>query len=123
MRHSKPGLQQRGPQLVGAYLRRTAPSEERRLVGWALRSAPTASVASEAAPKANKGKGKSKPADDEVEVPLNELRAGRLEKVEAMRAAGVNPYAYTFAVTHSAAAFAEAFTGLGNARAVAVERA
>lgn len=47
-----------------------------------------------------------------VEVPLSELRAARLDKVAAMRAAGVNPFAYNFSPTHSAATFAEEFQHL-----------
>jgi len=42
-------------------------------------------------------------------VPVSELRLARLSKVSEMREAGVDPYAYTFAPTHSAATFAEQF--------------
>ena len=41
-----------------------------------------------------------------------ELRAARLEKVAAMRSAGVEPFAYTFAATHSAAALGSQFEAL-----------
>lgn len=43
-----------------------------------------------------------------------ELRAARLDKVAAMREAGVNPYAYAFAATDDSAALAERYKELGN---------
>ncbi|CAM9393329.1 unnamed protein product, partial [Phaeothamnion confervicola] len=39
----------------------------------------------------------------EEEAPVAELRAVRIAKVEEMRAAGVNPYAYTWQVSHTCA--------------------
>eukprot|EP00614_Pseudopedinella_elastica_P008240 CAMPEP_0172588094 /NCGR_PEP_ID=MMETSP1068-20121228/7041_1 /TAXON_ID=35684 /ORGANISM="Pseudopedinella elastica, Strain CCMP716" /LENGTH=643 /DNA_ID=CAMNT_0013383327 /DNA_START=93 /DNA_END=2024 /DNA_ORIENTATION=+ len=65
------------------------------------------------------GKGKKKPAasaaaSGESEENPRELRAARLEKVALMRAAGVEPFAYSFAPTHSSTSYAEAFRDLEN---------
>jgi lysyl-tRNA synthetase class 2 len=47
-----------------------------------------------------------------VSTPLDELRAAREEKVRAMRARGIEPYAYDYAVTHHAADVTAAFDRL-----------
>jgi lysyl-tRNA synthetase class 2 len=49
-----------------------------------------------------------------VEVPVREVRASRIDKAEAMRRAGVNPFAYAFQPTHSARALAAEFGRLAN---------
>jgi hypothetical protein len=71
------------------------------------------------APKAQKEKPKKqqqkkKPATQkptEETLSESELRANRLAKVELMRQAGVEPFAYTFAATHSAVELAAMYEG------------
>lgn len=70
--------------------------------------------------KAKSAKGKSgaqaasKNEGKEVVVPLREVRAGRIEKVEAMRKAGMNPFEYKFQTTHTGAELAAQFAHLAN---------
>jgi lysyl-tRNA synthetase class 2 len=58
--------------------------------------------------------GASGDASGDVVVPLREVRAGRIEKVEAMRAAGMNPFEYGFQSTHTAAELATQYAHLEN---------
>ena len=60
-----------------------------------------------------KGKGAKRGAQqDAVELSVDELMAVRLEKAQQMRAAGDEPYAYSFAATHLATQLAEEFASL-----------
>jgi lysyl-tRNA synthetase class 2 len=61
-----------------------------------------------------KGLKKKPPVSDnsDDEVPVRELRANRLAKVDEMIASGIDPYAYSFALTHSSAQLASEFDGL-----------
>jgi lysyl-tRNA synthetase class 2 len=49
-----------------------------------------------------------------VPLGLDEIRQVRLDKIQDMRAANVNPFAYTFEQTHKAAALQEAYKGLAD---------
>lgn len=76
------------------------------LVALKAKIAPPAAAASEAPKKEKKSGGqapkqKEKPKE-ESEMSDSELRAARLQKVESMREAGVEPYAYTYNPTHTA---------------------
>ena len=51
---------------------------------------------------------------------LDEIRATRLEKVEQLRALGLNPYAYTWDVTHHAADLQTTYADLANGEEVDV---
>jgi lysyl-tRNA synthetase class 2 len=55
---------------------------------------------------------KAAAAADAVEPSLDDLMARRLEKAEQMRAAGEEPYAYSFDATHMATELAEEFAEL-----------
>lgn len=52
---------------------------------------------------------------------LEEIRAARLEKVEQMKALGLNPYAYQWAVTHHAAELQEKYATIENGEEVDLE--
>lgn len=81
-------------------------------------AAPAMSPSSSGKAKSVKGKSgaqaASKHEGEEVVVPLREVRAGRIEKVEAMRNAGINPFEYGFQTTHTAAELAAQFAHLAN---------
>ncbi len=83
----------------------------------ALRMSTGPASTNEGVPKGKSNvKGKVKGAAvnaEEDAVPVRELRAARMEKVSLMRASGTNPYAYTFATTHSSLSFADAYKHLG----------
>ena len=103
---------QRAAIVVGmrSAVRRAAPALR-------MSTGPTA-AANEGVPKGKANtKGKVKgtvDVTDEDAVPVRELRAARMEKVSLMRASGTNPYAYTFATTHSSVSFADAYKHLGS---------
>ena len=61
-------------------------------------------------PQKNKNKNK-KPVEEEEEMSEKEWRDTRLAKVEAMRQAGVEPYAYTYRPTHTASELASLYDG------------
>jgi len=64
--------------------------------------------------KGGGGGGKQKKKEDEAPPPVSELRAARLQKVSDMQAAGVNPYEYSWPVTHSAQELQDLFKDLEN---------
>lgn len=45
---------------------------------------------------------------------IEELRQTRLLKIEKMREQGINPFAYTYPITHTTASLQELYKGLGN---------
>ena len=66
--------------------------------------------------KGGKG-GKGAAKDKDAEAPTQsaaDIRQARINKLEQMKAAGVNPFAYTFEATHKTAALQEAHAGLPN---------
>ena len=64
-------------------------------------------------PKSTKEPKKATPkvAPKDEELSESELRLRRLEKIDAMRAAGVEPFAYTFDATHTAAQLIQMYDG------------
>jgi lysyl-tRNA synthetase, class II len=52
---------------------------------------------------------------------LEEIRATRLEKVQQLKALGIEPYAYHWQSTHHAAELQEKFADLGNGEEVDFE--
>ncbi|MFW6359340.1 MAG: OB-fold nucleic acid binding domain-containing protein, partial [Chroococcales cyanobacterium] len=52
---------------------------------------------------------------------LEDIRATRLEKVEQLKQAGLNPYAYKWDITHHAAQLQETYTDLANGEEVEAE--
>jgi lysyl-tRNA synthetase, class II len=110
--------------LRGALLSRGA---GRACSAFALRAVPlrttvsASASAQSAAPKESKqetkqvkqGGGGKKPGE-KLASTAEELRAIRLEKVAAMRAAGVNPFAYSFDASDSSLALQEEFKGLAD---------
>lgn len=60
------------------------------------------------------GGGKRAPADPEAGKTVDEIRQLRVDKAEALRAAGRNPFAYTFERTHLAAALQATYADLPN---------
>ena len=61
-----------------------------------------------------KQKHKKVPAENGTGVGIDEIRAGRLGKAEAMQAAGTNPFAYSFTQTSTTAELQEMYSGLEN---------
>jgi len=62
--------------------------------------------------KGGGGKGRGGSGAAEAELSESEIFRVRLDKAQAVAAGGNTPYAYSFAPTHSSAAFAEAFESL-----------
>ena len=77
-----------------------------------------------AAPAPTKSKNSNPAPSEEVALSLSatELRQARVNKLEDMKAAGVNPFAYTFSTTHKTAELAELYKDMapGEERDVAV---
>jgi lysyl-tRNA synthetase class 2 len=81
------------------------------------KAAPAPAAAKSKAPNGKRSEASAAAAAAEgpaVEVPVREVRASRIDKAEAMRRAGVNPFAYAFQPTHSARALAAEFGHLAN---------
>jgi hypothetical protein len=61
--------------------------------------------------KAQPEKQKKQAKNPEPEMTTSELRANRLAKVEAMRKAGVEPFGYSYQITHTAAQLSNQYDG------------
>jgi len=91
------------------------------LMALKAKIAPPAAAAAAAAPAVEKPKAEKKPQQqkqnqkqpkqDEPELSESELRQARLAKVEAMREAGVEPFAYSYNPTHNAMELQELYEG------------
>jgi lysyl-tRNA synthetase, class II len=95
---------------------RTSTAPPARHAAPVCTSVPTSAAAQPAAPKkAKQGKqgGGKQPAEKPAST-AEELRAARLGKVSAMRAAGVNPFAYAYEVSDSSCALQEEFKALAD---------